>query len=186
MISADSESSPGHVMIDVSALLLRKRAIESERAPLVAKLGQLDEEQHRIDVILSYASDTRFTFGQPLSAAGGGAPKGKERVPRVTHRVICLLALDVSEEGASVTRIVNWGIATGMADKPVTKTSISPLLKKLADPERRMMEVEHDQAGRRWIITDKGRATADAFRREWIEAGCAPFWEAASTAADAV
>lgn len=186
MSGADSRSFQGRVTIDVSALLLRKQAIESERGPLVAKLRLLDEEQERIAVILSYASDTRFTVGQPLSATGGGALQGKERVPRVTHRVICLLALDVSKEGASVTRIVQWGLATGMADKPVTKTSISPLLKKLADPARRMMEVEHDQAGRRWIITDKGRLTADAFRREWIEAGRAPFWEAASGAAEGV
>ena len=83
MSSADSKSSPSHVVIDVSALLLRKQAIESERTPLVVKLEQLDDEQRRIDVILSYASDTRFTVGQPLAATDDGGP----RVLRVFHGI---------------------------------------------------------------------------------------------------
>jgi hypothetical protein len=185
MSNPESASAPSHVTIDVAALQRRKDAIADERAPLLAKLHHLDEEERRIDTILSYASDTRFTVGAPLSALANRALRqGGHAAPRVTHRVICVLALERYPEGAPVSYIVNWGVAANVADRIVTKTSISPLLKKMSDPKRKMLEVEHDEAGRRWVITEKGRATAKAFRREWIEAGRAPFWDSAPDAAE--
>jgi len=180
MSKRESGSAPSHVTIDVAALLRRKAAIEDERTPLLEKLSGLDEEERGIDTILSYARDNRFTVGAPLSPSANSALRGGGgRAPRVTHRIICVLALERFPEGAPVSHIVNWGLAVNMADKAVTKTSISPLLKKMSDPDRKMMEVEHDGAGRRWIITEKGRATAETFRRAWTEAGRAPFWDEA-------
>lgn len=178
MKNPESSSAPTQVTIDVAALLRRKAEIADERVPHHEELARLDEEERQLDLVIGIARNGRFTVGAPLSAPMGHLPKGKgKKDPRVTHRVIALLALEHFPEGAPVGYVVNWGRKVNMSDKLMQRTSVSPLLKKMSDPKRNMMEVEHDKTGRRWMITDRGRATAAAFRRQWVEAGRQPFWD---------
>ena len=98
------------------------------------------------------------------------------KVPKVTHRVLVLLALDHRAEGASVGYIIAWAAAVNVLDEQVARTSISPLLKKMSDAEKGKDEVRHDREAHRWMITEDGKAVAEAFRQQWLAAGQSPFW----------
>lgn len=180
MKKPESPPAPAQVTLDVAAVLRRKAEIAEERIAPMEALARLDAEERELNVVLEVARNGRFTVGSPLPKAVADAPRGKQtKGPRVTHRILVLLALERYPEGAPVGLIVRWGNQVGMMENDVVRTSVSPLLKKMSDPRRNLMEVEHDEGGRRWTITDRGRMTAEAFRHEWIEAGLEPFWEAA-------
>lgn len=186
MKKPESPHAPAPVTLDVAAVLRRKAEIAEERIAPMETLARLDAEERELEVVLQVARNGRFTVGSPLPKAIADPGRGRDaKGPRVTHRIIVLLALEKYPEGAPVGHIVRWGNQAGMTDKDVVRTSVSPLLKKMSDPRRGLMEVEHDEGGRRWGITQRGRSTAEAFRLRWVEAGLDPFWEAVADEVEA-
>jgi len=186
MKKPESPHAAAPVTLDVAAVLRRKAEIADERIAPMETLARLDAEERELEVVLQVARNGRFTVGSPLPKAVADPKRGKDaKGPRVTHRIIVLLALEKYPEGAPVGYIVRWGNQAGMTEKEVVRTSVSPLLKKMSDPRRGLMEVEHDEGGRRWSITQRGRSTAEAFRNQWVEAGLDPFWKAVTDQVEA-
>lgn len=146
---------------------------------------RLDQEEAELRVVLAFArsgraSATPSTIGEVVAFRGRkglAKAKGEEKVPKITHRVLVLLALDHRPEGASVGYIIAWTAAVNVLEDEVARTSISPLLKKMSDIEKGKDEVRHDREAHRWMITADGKAVAEAFRQQWLAAGQRPFWD---------
>ena len=146
---------------------------------------RLDQEEAELRAVLAFArsgraSATPSVIGEVVAFRGSKSlakAKAEAKIPKVTHRVLVLLALAARPEGASVAYIVAWAAAVNVLEDEVARTSISPLLKKMSDAKKGKDEVRHDREAHRWMITDDGKAVAEAFRQQWLEAGQRPFWD---------
>ena len=197
MSERESSKLPEQRVLTRKALLDEEAACAEERASIVRDREVLDEREsrvaereRRISLFADYLDSGQFDLPSktappardvalPSSASGSG--RQRKRDDKLTQRILIKICLSVAEGGVAVTSIVGWladleRMAQAGLQKPIDKTSVSPQLRKMADPRRGMMEVEHQPELHRWRLTDKGRASAEAFKDHWLAAGRSPFW----------
>ena len=179
------DQSHDRAVVDLEAVRRRQDEIDAEIDAEIRRHGErMDElrsEKAAIALLRSFVDEGRFG---PASAsctvsAAARSPSGA-KMPKVTQRALIAMALEGQADGASVGHIVRW--SAGRVQKPPARTSLSPLLRKMADPGRD--EVRHDPQNRKWTLTEAGRRVAEAFRSDWLRAGGGSFWDDQEAADD--
>lgn len=159
-----------------------RRQIAAEREGIgglerqkIALESQIEGRRQRL-VELEVTCRILFGGGPPSGGGGGGSPSqsagrvslAKPSVstpPKVTHKHQSLTVLDgAPPEGMLAVEVIDGAVEQFPGQTRIERTSISPLLAKMANMKPEPL-VEHLKETSRWRITEAGRVELEALNK---------------------